>query len=172
MVLSHDKTASWFVGTRQGLRGPGPAANLDIFMDLSSWPLVWSNIGECVFRPHPVDTPSHSSSPQCRQSAALHLQNAPVNLLISFHIKTVNLLTLVPRPCCCSASVRGEAKQTMGVIERGNRWHYWILITSFPRRRRTWQLPGCRVRARGTVCGCVSGRQPAHQVLAVAERRW
>lgn len=35
----------------------------------------------------------------------------------------------------------------MGVIERRNRWHYWILITSFPRRTSntaiTWLRDAC-----------------------------
>lgn len=79
-----------------------------------------------------------------------HLENTTVNLLISFYLNP-ELINSHSGLCCCSASASRETNQTMGVIERRNRWHYWILITSFPRRHRTRQLPGYRIR----VCVCM-----------------
>lgn len=83
-----------------------------------------------------------------------HLESATVNLLISFSLNPELINSHSGRLCCCSASPSRETNQTMGVIERRNRWHYWILITSFPRQRRTWQLPGYKMRVcvRWSVC--------------------
>lgn len=69
--------------------------------------------------------------------------------------KTLNLLTL-GRGCVVAVCQRAETKQTMGVIERWNRWHYWGLITSFAHRHRTLQLLGYKIHTPGCVLGCVS----------------
>ena len=68
---------------------------------------------------------------------------ATVNLLISSYLNPELINSHSGWRCCCSASPSRETNQTMSVIERQNRWHYWILITSFPHQPRTRQLP-CR----------------------------
>lgn len=97
---------------------------------------------------------SSSWNPSSVAITPRHLENTTVNLLISFYLNPELINSHSGRLCCCSASPSRETNQTMGVIERRNRWHYWILITSFPRRRRTQQLPGYKIRV--CVCVCLS----------------
>lgn len=100
------------------------------------------------------DNESSSWNPLSVAISPRHLENTTVNLLISFYLNPELINSHSGRLCCCSASPSRETNQTMGVIERRNRWHYWILITSFPRRRRTQQLPGYKIRV--CVCVCLS----------------
>lgn len=112
------------------------------------WYFLWAEISH-----------SSSSSFSCNNefsswnlSSRSHHSEAPwehatVNFLICSYLNPELINTHSGRLCCCSASPSRETNQTMGVIERQNRWHYWILITSFSRQRRTWQLPGYKTHA-------------------------
>lgn len=101
---------------------------------------------------------SSSWNPSSVAITPRHLENTTVNLLISFYLNPELINSHSGRLCCCSASPSRETNQTMGVIERRNRWHYWILITSFPRRRRTQQLPGYKIRVCVRMFKCVYRR--------------
>lgn len=88
----------------------------------------------------------------------------PMNPLISSYLKPELINSHSRRLCCCSASPSRETNQTMGVIERRNRWHYWILITSFstPNTAITWLQDVC-VSARLCSCVCIRRGWSAEQ---------
>lgn len=75
---------------------------------------------------------SSSLNPSSGTVAPRHLGSTqPVKQLISSYLNLELINSHSRRPCCCSASPSRETNQTMNVIESWNRWHYWILITSF-----------------------------------------
>lgn len=143
---------------------------------------AWPEISHSSLSPSPCCNNEFSSWKPAERSRHCEApwEHGAVNLLISSYLNPELINSHSGRSCCCSASPSWETKQTMDVIERRNRWHYWILITSFPRRRRTRQLPGNKTCVCVWLCKCVcvyrkglerKGRRLAHQVLTAAERR-
>lgn len=59
--------------------------------------------------------------------------------------------------CVVAPRQRAESKQTMAVIERWNRWHYRVLITSFAHRHRTLQLLGYEIHVCVLERVCIKG---------------